>query len=345
VIPRHTGSSGSRTTHRNDDDATWTPDALGDRMSSGLRFSPDDDDAGSFATMEHPSPSPVSQAMSVVAGFQSHPNSLIHWFWATPWIDEHLNKRCTVKVFLGSFPFKCVTMSVAPGGLFLNIRTEIPEEALNVDKFNASVYKTLNGTPKYGKNHFKTIADKDVVGTVRNNPQDKVFSVQSILLPYKCQEEFTDLEGHPGQQFKRFKSGMKVALCELIAAGKSHNRGYRSDISVGIDNVSYVGGISNASAYTFAAQTQAGADGASVFSVDVRTGHSVRRQQGVPQVVNANTTTTNTVMEEADASYFEETVATGSDYPVDANPSKKRRSEEHVGLVVTNGVSYDDPEL
>ena len=131
------------------------------------------------------------------------------------WKDQDVNKRATLTILLPSVPLTHVELKVAKGGYAVTLKMQWPKNLLEPERIN-STFKNSDGLPAYMPWHPKNVAGKEATRELRHYSTDKVYSTQDFLLPFKCEEHFTDSEGRPGLKFIKYKSGENYALLELM---------------------------------------------------------------------------------------------------------------------------------
>ena len=131
------------------------------------------------------------------------------------WKDQDVNNRATLSILLPLVPLKYVELKVAKGGHAVTLKVQWPRNLLEPERIN-STFKNADGLPAYLPWHPKNVAGKEAIRELRHYSTENVFSAQDFLLPFKCEEHFTDFEGRPGLKFVKFKSGESYALLELM---------------------------------------------------------------------------------------------------------------------------------
>jgi hypothetical protein len=118
-------------------------------------------------------------------------------------------------MLLPSVPLTHVEIKVAKGGHAVTLKVRWPNNLLEPELMN-STFKDPDGRPSYLPWHPKNVAGKKAVRELRNYSTEEVHSSQDFLVPFKCEEHFTNAEGRPGLKFLRYKNGEMYAIVELM---------------------------------------------------------------------------------------------------------------------------------
>lgn len=206
--------------------------------------------------------------------FASAPSQSCHFFVAFPWTDVFQNRRVTYKIVLSSFPPASYSFSISGCGLYLLIKTRIPNMMLDVFSMNKSMFKNAENYPEaqYAADHVRTIAEQEAIqslcaseaGGLKKDNEGRYHLLDIKRLPFKVSPEFCELEGRKGVVLRLFQNGLKVAIIELIAASAS-SRNQSANVVHSFDECSYAG---NRSFIPMNYTT----GGASCVSVNLRTG-------------------------------------------------------------------------
>lgn len=286
IVPNHPGDN------QDDDDDAWEPSAAMGGMTIG------GDEEGTYVTCEE-TESPLIAALR--ESITMYPPTIQNLFLLSRWMDRSLNNRISLKVFLPSFPFKFYTITISKGGLSVIIKIRIPTEVLDVERLNKDLYRNEDKSAKYGADHFKTIADKNTVKSLRANdpdPEARVYLQQIIPLPFKCHEEFVELDGLAGLRFKLIQKDLKVAVCELIGADAVRNgfgkKEEEEEEDADYEEVTYHDGMSTTSTY------RPGMGAASVLSINPDNGKLRKKLVGYVQSIPVEVTATPDAMDLVD---------------------------------------------
>jgi hypothetical protein len=192
-----------------------------------LKVGEDDDDAYTYETWDSV-PRTISSLprnssrRGDVTRAPRYPRVNSNWYYLYPWVDQFINQRLQLKLLLPSGPLVRFSLVVATGGMEVFFKQQIPEQFLDPESGNA-IFKDAFGQPKYPATHVKTVAEKGVVRSLRKHSGDKVFITQSIPLPFRVEEQMTDVEGHKGQLFVEYPCSTRIAFCELMGVRDNYH--------------------------------------------------------------------------------------------------------------------------
>jgi hypothetical protein len=163
---------------------------------------------------------PAMDVSGLQVAFGSCPTQMMNLYLANAWIDRNRIPRVSFTMLLPSLPEEYFTAYVANNGYELVFAMKVPSIWRNIVEMNSSMFK-INGVPQYDRDHMRSVAMNQAVLQMENallaGHRNYMIFEQRVRLPFKCRNEFTELEGRPGYKTKTFENGMLVAIIELIA--------------------------------------------------------------------------------------------------------------------------------